>query len=135
VKVGEHVPPEWFYVHDQMDEFLTILHRKWVSMDVLEAAAYTLWAINHIHPFCDGNGRTSRALCYFVLCRKLRDWVRGSTTIMELIRTESRDQYCDILKRMDAAKGADMMTDLTEMTAFLNDLVLKQIRTAPEIEG
>src|SRR3954465_9477685 len=103
VKVGDHRPSKWFLIRDEMEEFLTILHRDWARMDELQAAAYTLWAVNHIHPFCDGNGRTSRALCYFVLCRKMGQWLRGETTIMELIRTEAHEQYCAILQRMHAA--------------------------------
>jgi Fic family protein len=131
VKVGPHEPSEWFHVHDEMDEFLDILHREWAKMDELEAAAYALWAVNHVHPFCDGNGRTSRALCYFVLCRKLGTWLRGETSIMEMIRTDGRDQYCDILQRMHEARSKEkLVTDLSEMTAYLNDLVLQQIQTA-----
>lgn len=131
VEVGRHTPKHWPYVQDEMDLFIDTLHKEWAHMDEIQAAAYTLWGINHVHPFCDGNGRTARALCYFVLCKKLGKWMRGKTTIMELIRTEGRDQYCDILQRIhDGREGNAMRTDINEMTTFLGDLVLKQIRTA-----
>lgn len=130
VVVQEHEPSEWQLVYEEMEAFIEVLHQDWAAMDEIQAAAYGLWGVNHIHPFCDGNGRTARALCYFVLCRKLGTWVRGKTTIMELIRTEKHDEYCAILQRMHEAKRADMRTELGEMTTFLGDLVLKQIRTA-----
>lgn len=133
VSVGAHSPKEWFHVQDEMELFLDTLHREWAHMDEIQAAAYALWGVNHVHPFCDGNGRTARALCYFVLCKKLGNWLRGKTTIMELIRTDGRNEYCNILQRMHEARtGPEMTTDLTEMTTFLNDLVLKQIKTADE---
>lgn len=130
VEVGDHKPSEWPHVQDEMEAFLEVLHREWAHWDELQTAAYALWGVNHIHPFCDGNGRTSRALCYYVLCKKLNRWLRGKTTIMELIRTEGHDRYCEILQRMHDAKQPDMTTDLTEMTSYLNDLVLHQLSTA-----
>lgn len=134
VKVGVHRPSEWFVVQDEMDQFVEVLYRDWGKWDELQAAAYALWGVNHIHPFCDGNGRTARALCYFVLCRKLGHWPRGRTAFIELIKDERRDQYCEILQRMHDAKQAGMITPLDEMTAFLNDMLLQQLATADETE-
>jgi len=130
VEVGPYRPRDWMHVLDEMDEFLDFLHRQWAKMDELQVAAYALWGINNIHPFSDGNGRTSRALCYFVLCKKLKRWLPGKLTVPEIIRTQRRDEYCEILNHMHAAKGPGITTDLSEMTAFLNDVVLQQVRAA-----
>lgn len=135
VKVGEHKPSEWCLVYDQMEMFVETLYRQWGKWDELQAAAYALWGVNHIHPFCDGNGRTARALCYFVLCRKLGKWLRGRTSIIELIRSANHNEYCEILQRMHEAKQPDMTTSLDEMTAFLNRLVLEQLSTADSDEA
>ncbi|HEX7856075.1 MAG TPA: Fic family protein [Sphingobium sp.] len=132
VIVGDHKPSEWYYVQDQMDDFLKVLHEDWSSFDPVQASAYTLWAVNHIHPFADGNGRTARALSYFVLCKKIGQWLPGSVTVMELIRADNRPQYCQILQKMhDARQHPAFRTNLTEMTAFLNDLILRQIQSVP----
>jgi Fic family protein len=133
VVVGKHTPSDWSLAYEEMDGFLEILHKNWAKWEPTEAAAYTLWAINHVHPFCEGNGRTARALCYYVLCKKFRKWLPGRTTILELMRTANRQDYCDILNRMDAARLRPAMeTDLSEMTAFIDKMVVEQLRIAQE---
>ena len=132
VVVDVHTPSDWSLVLDEMNLFLERLHEQWASLDPVAAAGYALWGVNHIHPFCDGNGRTARALMYFVLCKKSGFWLPGNTTVMELIRNDTHDQMCEIMQRMHDAKIPETMdTDLTEISAFLNDLVLKQLATAP----
>ncbi len=43
-----------------MDEFISVIHENWdIMTDPTTLAAYTLWRINWIHPFIEGNGRTS----------------------------------------------------------------------------
>lgn len=130
VKVGDHKPSEWFLVYEEMQEFLDVLYREWNNWDELKIAAYAIWGVNHIHPFADGNGRTARALCYFVLCRKLGNWLRGRVAFIELIKEKQHDRYCKILQGMHDAKTDGMLTDLDEMTAFLNEMILAQIATA-----
>ena len=100
-------------------------------MGPLESAAYALWAVNHIHPFAQGNGRASRALTYFIMCKKLDDWLPGSLTVPEQIRIHHRPRYCEILNRMDGGIDKDGLTDLTEMVAFLDELLVDQLRSAP----
>ena len=132
VEVGQHKPSDWSEILDEMDMFLERLHVEWSRMDAIQAAGYALWGINHVHPFADGNGRTARALMYYVLCKKLNQWLPGTTTIMELIRNDTHDEMCEIMQRMhDAKVPGTMETDLTEITAFLNALVLRQLQTVP----
>lgn len=133
VIVGAHTPSDWCLILDEMNMFIDTLHKKWSEFDPLQAAGYALWGVNHVHPFCDGNGRTARALMYYVLCKKVGRWLPGTTTVMELIRSDTHDQMCEIMQRMhDAKLPRTMDTDLTEITVFLNDLVLKQLATASQ---
>jgi len=131
VVVGRHNPPPWEDVERLMDQFWDNLHRLWGRMGPLESAAYALWAVNHIHPFAQGNGRASRALTYFIMCKKLDDWLPGSLTVPEQIRIHHRPRYCEILNRMDGGIDKDGLTDLTEMVAFLDELLVDQLRSAP----
>jgi Fic family protein len=131
VTVGKHIPPDWKEVETLMQRFWDNLARVWDRMSAVEAAAFVIWSVNHIHPFMEGNGRSSRALCYFVLCVKYKFWLPGSLSLPEQIRLQHRPLYCEILGRMDANMDKDGMTDLKEMTGFLNDRLTDQLGSAP----
>lgn len=131
VVVGKHIPPPHEEVEELMGRFWQNLTRVWDRMSPVETAALAIWAVNHIHPFMEGNGRSSRALCYFILCVKFGSWLPGSNSLPEQIRLHHRPQYCEILGRMDAAMDRDGMTDLGEMTGFLNDRITDQLQSAP----
>jgi fido (protein-threonine AMPylation protein) len=66
-------------------------------------AAYTLWRLNWIHPFEQGNGRTSRAAAYVVLSGNVGYRLHGRRTIPEMIASELRFDYLDGLEAADAA--------------------------------
>lgn len=131
VVVGKHKPPPWQEVEMHMQRFWDNLHRLWSRMTALESAAFALWGVNHIHPFAEGNGRSSRALAYFILCQKFGDWLPGSLTVTEQIRLNERPRYCEILNRMDHAMDGEGLTDLKEMVALLDELLVKQLQSAP----
>lgn len=131
VTVGRHDPPKWQEVEPLMARFWDNLHRLWGRMSPLESSAFALWGVNHIHPFVEGNGRSSRALSYFILCVKYGYWLPGSLSLPEQIRLHHRDRYCEILSRMDVAMDADGLTDLTEMAALLDELLVNQLQSAP----
>ena len=130
VKVAGHLGTDWFLIQQHMEEFLGVLHQNWAIWNEMQTAAYALWGVCHVHPFWDGNGRTARALCYFVLCRKLGLLPRGRIAFIELIKEAEHDRYCQILQRMHEAKQPDMTTDLQEMALFLDEMLLKQVTTA-----
>lgn len=128
VMVGDHRPSHWSFVPEEMEAFLNTLHTNWATWAPTEAAAYALWGVNHVHPFCDGNGRTARALCYYVLCQKLGQWLPGKLTVLEQIRTSYRAHHCDVLQRMHNARVRPAMTtDLTEMSSLIDILATTQI--------
>jgi Fic family protein len=60
-----------------------------------------LWKLNQIHPFINGNGRTARAACYFLLCVKSGGWIAGDPILPTLIR-QNRDEYVAALQQADA---------------------------------
>ena len=54
-----------------MDQFFSLIHENWTIIDhPTGLAAYALWRLNWIHPFVEGNGRTARAACYYLICMK-----------------------------------------------------------------
>ena len=93
-----YCPPQHHRVQALMDDFINMVNWGWQSTDSVELAAYALWRINHIHPFINGNGRTARAVCYFILCVKSGGLLPGKEILPELLRRdETRERYlCSI---------------------------------------
>ena len=121
-----HQPPPWQLVPGVMQNFFRELSSIWTSGDALDAAAYSLWRINWIHPFRNGNGRTARAFCYACLCTKLGVMLPGRITVIDQIMA-NRPEYQRVLKVADDSYNQNRIPDLSPMKIFLNDLLQKQI--------
>lgn len=100
VVVGKYKPPAYYRMNDLMDDFVNQVNRAWESADTITLASYVLWRLNHIHPFINGNGRTARAACYFVLCVKAGGLLGGNTILPELL-LRNRVEYVKALKEGD----------------------------------
>jgi Fic family protein len=79
----------------------------------IHLSAFTLWRLNWIHPFVDGNGRTARALSYFILCARLGYRLPGVKTIPELIAAHKKPYYAALEAADEAAR--DGKIDVSEM--------------------
>jgi hypothetical protein len=125
VEVGTHKPPAAFRVHGLMEDFVNVVNRSWQQADPLALSAFVLWRLNYIHPFINGNGRTARVACYFVLCVSAGGWLAGTPILPDLIR-ENRDAYVAALAAADSSitKGP---LDLTQLHALLEKLLGQQM--------
>jgi hypothetical protein len=128
VKVGDHEPPLHHRVDALMEDFVNTVNREWEKADAVALASFVLWRLNWIHPFINGNGRTARAACYFVLCVKAQQWLQGTTILPELIRRE-RQRYESGLQHADKAYSTGAI-DLSPIHALLSDLLDEQLSGA-----
>jgi len=96
-----------------------------IIWSLTELAAYGLWRLNWIHPFVEGNGRTARAVCYFLLCVRSGALLKGRKIVPERIR-ENRDGYEAALKAADCAWD-DGHLDFSEMEGYLAELLQAQL--------
>lgn len=126
VKVGEHNPPEHYRVEALMEDFINEVNRNWENTDPVYLSAYVLWRLNYIHPFINGNGRTARAACYFVLCVKSDGWLSGDIILPELIRRE-RDRYVEALRKTDESI-TDGELDISKLVILLSELLSEQLK-------
>ncbi len=124
VTVGEYQPPAHYRVPALMDMFVDEVNRSWQDADPVGLAAYVLWRLNHIHPFINGNGRTARVACYYVLCLKVGAWLPGDVILPELIRA-NREAYVAALKAADASLAAGA-PDLSALHQYLTALLTAQ---------
>lgn len=135
VTVGSYHPPEHYRIQAQMDDFVNMINRHWEKTDPVALATMVLWRLNHIHPFINGNGRTARAGCYFVLCLKAGGWLKGQTILPELLR-QNREEYVQALKEADASSQSGNL-DLSALHALISRLLEAQLAdsTGPDSTG
>lgn len=86
---AQHTPPTPNEMYNQLKFFYDDLRRKEETMDAIELAAWTHAEFVRIHPFPDGNGRTSRLIMNYQLMMK------GFLPI--LIKAEDRLEYYNVL--------------------------------------
>lgn len=118
---GAFQPPPSWSVPGLMNMFVDEVNRFWNETDPVYLAAYVLWRLNHIHPFVNGNGRTARVTCFFVLCLRMGGWIDMDVLLPELIRA-NRPEYVAALKHADATLGAGAI-DLAPLHSMLSRLL------------
>ncbi len=126
IYVGNHLPPHFDTVSDLMDRFISFIHENWFILTPTQLAAYGLWRLNWVHPFIEGNGRTARATCYYLLCVRFGGLLPGRKIIPERIR-ENRGEYVAALQSADRAWNQGNL-DLTDMETYLAKLVVAQLK-------
>jgi len=125
IKGSKHQPPGAHLVAELLEQLCDYINENWAKSSPLHVAAYTLWRMNWIHPFVDGNGRTSRAVSYLVLCVRLGYVLPGTQTIPEQI-SRNKDPYYKALEAADQANAAGTI-DVTEMEKLLESLLAAQL--------
>jgi Fic family protein len=126
IYVGSHIPPHFKEVPELMDQLLSVVHENWDVMDhPTLLPAYALWRLNWIHPFIEGNGRTARAACYYLICLRYGGLLPGKKTVPERIR-ENRPDYYAALQEADR-HWADGQFNVDVLAAYLEDLLEAQL--------
>jgi Fic family protein len=104
---SKHQPPGAHLVVELLEQMCDYVNDHWEQSTALHLAAYIMWRLNWIHPFVDGNGRTSRAASYLVLCVRLGYPLPGTHTIPEQIAADKKPYY-------DALEAADIAFQKTQ---------------------
>ncbi len=121
---SNHIPPNPEDVPSLMEEMCDYVNDQW-DRDAWHLASYLMWRLNWIHPFEDGNGRTSRAISYIILCLKLGQRLPGSKTIPEVI-SEQKKPYYEAIDMADAAARRGEI-DVSAMEAVLKNALAAQL--------
>src|SRR5258708_20161629 len=104
-----------------MDRFISFIHENWFNASPTQLAAYGLWRLNWIHPFIEGNGRTARAVCYYLFCVRDGRLLPGRKIVPERIR-EPRGPYVQALRSADNAWNQAKL-DLPVIVSYLAHLM------------
>ncbi|WBO22288.1 Fic family protein [Sphingomonas abietis] len=127
VHVGTYMPPEHFRVPALMQILIEDVNRRWQDADPVYLAAWVLWRLNWVHPFINGNGRTARVVCYYILCLRFGAWLPGTVILPELIRRDRAD-YVAALQAADASLKFGSL-DLAQLHGLLAKLLAEQLGT------
>jgi len=122
---SKHQPVGAHQVPEMVEELCDYVNENWQHRSALHLSAYVMWRLNWIHPFTDGNGRTSRAASYLVLCLRTHCLLPGRKTIPDQI-AEEKTPYYKALEVADEAWALGKI-DLTMMEDLLSDMLAKQL--------
>jgi len=122
---SQHQPVDAFLVASQVEELCEYINDNWDIKTAIHLAAFTMWRLNWVHPFSDGNGRTSRALSYLVLTVKLKYLLPGTDTIPDQI-SANKEPYYSALEAADKVWEAEGKVDVSALEELLSGLLAKQ---------
>ncbi len=134
IYVGNHLPPHFKDVPNQMDRFFSLIHENWNVLDhPTLLPAYTLWRLNWIHPFVEGNGRTARAACYYLLCMRQGRLLPGKKIVPERIR-DNREPYYAALQDADRHWNEGHF-NVSALATYLEGLLIGQLSGADSLDA
>lgn len=122
---SKHTPPEAYLVPQLVEDLCEYVNANWDRAPI-HLASYVMWRLNWIHPFVDGNGRTTRTVSFVVLCVRLGYRVPGSPTIPEQIARDKNPYYA-ALEAADEVLKNERKVDLRAMEALLERLLATQL--------
>ncbi len=133
IEKSKHTPPGAHLVAGLVEELCGYVNANWTTTPI-HLAAYCMWRLNWIHPFADGNGRTSRMLSYVVMSIRAGYVLPGTPTIPYYI-VENRIPYFQALDAADASIKENGDLNLSKMEALLSGLLAKQLTSFYESVG
>ncbi|MBP2027112.1 Fic family protein [Acetoanaerobium pronyense] len=105
---AKHIPPKNFEIEDLMKRLILEYNNEWYKYHPIVRATLLHGEFVKIHPFIDGNGRTSRLLLNFELMKN------GYIPI--IIKNENRAKYYEVLDEahttMNYKPFIDLVSDL-----------------------
>lgn len=134
IDIGEskHKPPEGHLVPELVEDLCDYINANWSNRSAVHLASFAMWRLNWIHPFTDGNGRTSRAISYLILCVREGMLLPGNQTIPEQI-VANRKPYYDALEAADKkhAQNKGYPIDIVEeMEKLMIAMLALQLKSA-----
>lgn len=111
---AKHIPPKHYEIFDLMQKLISEYKNDWLDYHPVVRATLLHGEFVKIHPFIDGNGRTSRLLLNFELIKS------GYTPI--IIKNENRAKYYDVIDL------AHTTMNYRPFVEFISELVVESER-------
>jgi Fic family protein len=127
IQGSKHQPPGEHLVPELIEDLCDYVNEKWTEATPIHLGSYVMWRLNWIHPFADGNGRTSRITSYVVLSIRSGFVLPGTPTIPDQI-VDNRDPYFAALDAADDAISKGKI-DVSKMEDLISSLLANQLTT------
>jgi len=131
IEKSNHQPPGAPQVPELVEELCDYVNDHFQERSAVHLCAMTMWRLNWIHPFTDGNGRTSRAAAYVIMCAARSVLLPGTKTIPEQI-VANRDPYYEALEAADEIylRERDLTANtVMQLETVLGAMLATQLRT------
>lgn len=130
IEGSEHKPVGAHQVPALIEDLCDYVNDNWDEKTAIHLASFVMWRLNWIHPFSDGNGRTSRMVSYLVLCVKLKLPLPGGKTIPDQI-VDNRTPYFEALEAADRAAETGAY-NVSKMEELIEGMLAAQLTSVLE---
>lgn len=116
---ADHTPPDALDVPREMQNLMKWLNKEKNKIHVVELSAILHHKLVHIHPFFDGNGRTSRLVMNLLL-------MRAGYPLVIILKND-RKKYYDVLDKADKGDYEPMVRFIAQAVERSLDICLKTL--------
>jgi len=121
---AKHTPPDALQVPQKMHDLISWLNSQKNKTNIIELAALLHHKLVHIHPFFDGNGRTSRLAMNLLL-------MQASYPLVVILKND-RKKYYDVLSNADDGKYEPLVKFIAQSVERTLDIYLKTLTPATQ---
>lgn len=119
---ASHTPPDAFEIPAKMDDLMRWLKENQKKLHAVELAALLHHKLVHIHPFFDGNGRTSRLAMNLLL-------MRAGYPLVIILKND-RKKYYRVLSEADKESFGPLVRFMAQAVERSLDIYLKTLTPA-----
>lgn len=121
---AKHTPPDALQIPQKMRDLMTWLNAQKNKTNIVELAALLHHKLVYIHPFFDGNGRTSRLAMNLLL-------MQAGYPLVVILKND-RKKYYDVLGKADDGKYESLIKFIAQSVERSLDIYLKTLTPATQ---
>jgi len=121
---AKHTPPDALQIPQKMKDLMTWLNSQKNKTNIVELAALLHHKLVYIHPFFDGNGRTSRLAMNLLL-------MQAGYPLVIILKND-RKKYYDVLSKADDGKYESLVKFIAQSVERSLDIYLKTLTPATQ---